>query len=102
MSETEHTPGPWCLTDDEPPCVVACVANPHGFEEVICVGFTGEKSRINARLAAAAPEMRELLAELISVETVDGYNQYQRARIVRKAMGLLTRIERENRNDRNG
>ena len=75
MSETKHTPGPWCLSDESPMIIED--------ECKVIVGsastypnsgyFPGQKeAEANARLIAAAPELLEALEKALDDSACDG------------------------------
>lgn len=76
MSETKHTPGPWCLSDESPMIIQD--------ECKVIVGsastypnsgyFPGQKeAEANARLIAAAPELLEACEGLLGLAERDGW-----------------------------
>ena len=72
MSETKFTPGPWEALDFGGNCLVVTEMNQHGRESIALFGTHGEKSKANARLSAAAPDMYEALKHALSdMDTID-------------------------------
>ena len=79
MDEAKHTPGPW-LTHKEGFSSIYIESRIGGgmLQEVASCGPTGEGSdqqEANARLIAAAPELLEALAEIVSAADGEGWNQ---------------------------
>lgn len=61
---TQHTPGPWKQGDGQHSYRVFAVGNGNG-EVARCHGRTHTEAEFNARLIAAAPELIELLSEIV-------------------------------------
>ena len=79
-----HTPAPWkwiafgqtvSVSNTETSKLI-CVINPYGFREL---GIPSEIDEANAQLIAIAPEMRDLLANLVSAydtRNITAFNRF--------------------------
>ena len=99
MSEKQetHTPGPWVVKHDEKGLpFIGVKSDPWTYNGTIASVDTSEK---DARLIAAAPEMLEVLQEILEPCPVKGYlGKYDHRRTYKarkKARAILDRVEGE-------
>lgn len=69
MSETKFTPGPWNVVQHGEGLYLCCTIHSESLDKPICiVGLEKQLTIANAALIAAAPEMYELLSEILEFE----------------------------------
>lgn len=102
MTQAQHTPGPWMLTEGDRFDKEMVITTQHRLDEsigCICemdVYFTGQigiEQEANARLIAAAPELLEALQNMLGLTEASDYmalseiEQQARAAIVKATGG---------------
>lgn len=77
MKEAKHTPGPWCISDENPKFIkqdFSMIGSNHGAIVACACGYdntvlypSDEQAIANARLIAAAPENLQSNSELATI-----------------------------------